>query len=135
MRRRIRTWQALVMAVATAAILASAGAAAAAGWEFLGERKVAHGLDRDEIRVTAREGRFRQIQLRVRVAAVTFRDVKVHFGDGSVQDVELRRTIPAGGETRAIDLEGGNRVIEKVVFWYNTRPARRKQATVRLFGR
>jgi hypothetical protein len=119
-----------------ALIVLTAGAAhASGGWELLGDRKVDRSLDRDEIKVTAREGRFRQIQLRVHDAAVVFHDVRVHFGDGTVQDVEVRTRIPAGGTTRAIDLDGGKRVIEKVVFWYNTPPARRKRATVRLYGR
>lgn len=96
-------------------------------FEFLGERKVGHGLDRDEIRVTAAEGRFSQIKLAVRDAGVVLRDVKVHFGDGSVQDVQVRKRIAAGGETRVIDLQGEKRVIEKVVFWYNTKKAGRRR--------
>jgi len=129
MRRR---WPRMALVL----IVLGAGAAhASGGWELLGDRKVDHGLDRDEIGVTAREGRFRQIQLRVHNAAVVFHDVQVHFGDGTIQDVELRGRIPAGGTTRAIDLDGGRRVIEKVVFWYNTPPARKKRATVKLYGR
>ena len=62
------------------------------------------------------------------------RKVLVHFGDGEVQEVELRRQIPAGGETRAIDLKGGRRVIRKVVFWYNTPQSKRRKAVVQLFG-
>ena len=110
------------------------GATAPQDWELLGARTVKHSLDRDEITVTAREGMFRRIKLKVRNTRVTFRKVLVHFGDGGVQEVELRRQIPAGGETRAIDLKGGRRVIRKVVFWYNTPQSRRKKAVVQLFG-
>ncbi len=104
------------------------------GWERLGSRTVNHAIDRDEISVTARDGTFRKIKLRVRHRQVTFRDVKVHFANGDVQDVELRRAIPAGGETRVIDLAGRNRVITRVVFWYNTTRVRGKRAVVELYG-
>lgn len=104
------------------------------GWTKLGERTVNHAVDRDEIRVGARAGTFRRIKLLVRRRAVTFRDVRVHYANGGVQDVQMRRSVPAGGETRAIDLNGRNRVIEKVVFFYNTGPRRGKRALVQLYG-
>ena len=104
------------------------------GWTLLGERTVNHAVDRDEIRVGARDGTFRRIKLLVRRRAVTFRDVRVHYANGGVEDVVLRRQIPAGGETRAIDLRGRDRVIEKVVFFYNTGPRRGQRAVVKLYG-
>lgn len=105
-----------------------------AGWSFLGERSVNHTVDRDEIRVGARDGTFRRIKLKVKRRAVTFRDLRVHYANGGVEDISLRRQIPAGGETRVIDLNGSNRVIEKVVFFYNTGPRRGNRAQVQLFG-
>ena len=104
------------------------------GWTLLGERTVNHAVDRDEIRVGARDGSFRQIKLLVRRRGVTFRDVKVHYANGGVEDISLRRQIPAGGETRALDLNGRNRIIEKVVFFYNTGPRRGPRAVVQLYG-
>lgn len=103
-------------------------------WEFLGDRTVNHRLDRDEIRVTVREGTFRRIKLKVLRSEVAFLDVKVHYANGGVEDVSLRRNIPAGGETRAIDLNGQNRIIEKVVFHYTSTQRRRRPAVVQLFG-
>jgi hypothetical protein len=58
----------------------------------------------------------------------------VHFGNGSDQRIELRNTIPAGGESRAIDLEGQDRVIRSVEFWYDANTIRGRQAVVRLYG-
>lgn len=111
-------------------------------WEKLGDRYVNHSVDRDEIKVTAKDGRFDAIKLRVTRRPVRFRDVKVHFGNGEVQDVEVRKRIPAGGETRVIALKGDQkRVIEKVVFWYDTAGKVRKKrrpvakAEVELWGR
>ena len=94
-----------------------------------------HALDRDEIRVGGHNGTYRQIKLLVRRRAIVFRDVRVHYANGGVQDVPLRSSIPAGGESRAIDLNGRNRIIERVVFLYNTGPRRGKRAVVQLYGR
>ena len=127
------SWVALVCVV-----LLALDATAADSWKKLGDRFVNHSGDRDEISVRLKDGRFNAIQLRVKHRAVHFREVKVHFANGEVQDVVMRRLIPAGGETRVIDLEGDEkRIIEKVVFWYNTRDRGRGrgQAEVELWGR
>lgn len=108
--------------------------ATASAWVALGQRSAHSGIDRDEIQVGAKEGEFRKIKLEVKVVAVQFSKVVVHFADGSEQVVELRDRVRAGGETRAIDLEGGSRVIDKVVFWYKTARARKRDGTVQLFG-
>jgi hypothetical protein len=79
---------------------------------------------------------FQRHQLKVERAAVHFISVKIHFANGETQDVELRAVVPAGGESRVIDVEGAERVIRLVEFWYEAETARRgKRATVRLRGR
>lgn len=103
-------------------------------WIFLGERTVDHRVERDEIRLSVRDGTFRRIKLKVIRSGITFRAVRVHYANGGVEHIDLRNAIPAGGETRAIDLNGQNRVIEKVVFFYNTRRVRGDKAVVQLYG-
>lgn len=104
-------------------------------WEYLGLRKVNKSFDRDEIAVTGFEGSFNALKLQVKYRAISMYDMKVHYRNGSVEDIKLRLHIPAGGESRVIDLRGGNRVITKVVFRYETKVDRGKRAEVRLFGR
>ena len=106
-------------------------------WQVLGRRTVNHTADRDEITVTVREGKFTHIKLTVQDRAVDFRDMRVHFGDprGGVFDVQIRKNIPAGGETREIKLPGGSRVIQKVVFWYTSARPGGKRPIVTLHGR
>lgn len=104
-------------------------------WELLGSRRVNYGLDRDEIPVTVREGFFDALQLRVRGGSVQFHKVVVHYGNGQMDEIELRAVIPSGGQSRVIDLPGNNRVITKVVFYYDTQGIRRGKASVNLWGR
>jgi hypothetical protein len=116
--------------------LGSGAAAAAAGWQALGSRVVADRLDHDSIAVTGARGDLRSLKLVVERAPVHFLSVQIHFANGETQDVELRAVIPAGGESRVIDLVGAERVVRRVEFWYEAQTARRhKAALIRLFGR
>lgn len=105
------------------------------GWVALGTRDVTDRADHDVISVTARRGEFVRIKLEVLRAPVDFHRVVVHFGDGTRQEVDIRSTIRAGGETRAIDLDGRDRVIRSIEFWYDARTIRGRHATVRAMGR
>ena len=105
------------------------------GWEKLGQRKVNYKVDRDEIFVTAKDGRFTKVKIHVKHAPINMRKMVVHFGNGETQNVQLRNKIPAGGESRVIDLKGGKRVIKKVVFWYDTKNYGPKRAILELHGR
>lgn len=115
--------------------LSRAAVAQRGDWVSLGQRTVTDRADHDQIAVTAARGDFRSIKLTVQRAAVDFHRVVVHFGNGQSQTIELRSTIPAGGESRAIDLEGTDRVIRSVEFWYDAKTVRGRRAVVRLFGR
>jgi hypothetical protein len=104
-------------------------------WEFLGSRKINKSFDRDEIYVTHIEGSFNALKIRVTKRPITLYDMKVHYGNGSIEDVRLRMHIPAGGESRVIDLRGNKRVIKKVVFRYETKTNHGKRAEIKLYGR
>jgi hypothetical protein len=104
-------------------------------WHLLGGREVTFATERDVIQVGADEGLFKKIKLIVKKSAVHFNDMKVHFANGNVFDVKIRTVIPAGGETRVIDLPGEGRNIKKVVFWYNSTLKNPKRAIVKLYGK
>jgi len=104
------------------------------GWDYLGEANVDGQIDHDNIRVTAAEGRFRAIRMRVENAPIRFDRVVIHYGDGDSQPIMIRTRIGAGGETRAIDLPGNRRVIQSVEFWYERASGSPRKPKVRLFG-
>jgi hypothetical protein len=110
-----------------------ARAGRALGWELLGTRTVTDRVDHDSIPAGGK-GTFRSLKIMVEGRAVQFRDVKIHFANGDVQDVELRTVIPAGGESRVIDVEGHDRGIRNVELWYDTQ-SRGKRARVKLYGK
>ncbi|MCK6684586.1 MAG: DUF2541 family protein [Thermoanaerobaculia bacterium] len=109
--------------------------AAAEKWVFLGQRHVNDKAERDTVEVTASEGTFEAIKLRVQRHAVRFYRVTVIYGAGTSDDLELRDVIPAGGESRVLDLRGGNRVIKRIEFAYEAKTLGRKGAVVEVYGR
>lgn len=106
---------------------------AEAKWVLLGARTVSDRLDHDTITVTASRGEFTRLKFSVERVPVQFHRVVVRYGNGESDEIEMRERVRAGGETRAIDLRGGDRVIRTIDFWYDANSVRKK-AVVRVWG-
>jgi hypothetical protein len=104
-------------------------------WTMLGSRKVHGHADHDEIAVTSSRGDFKAIKLFVENEGIDFDRLVVHYGNGSAERMEIKNFIPAGGETRVMDLAGGDRVIKKVVFYYKSNPNTSAKGKVVLYGK
>ena len=105
-------------------------------WVVLGEREVTDKLDHDTIVVTGERGSFNAIRNDVLIHAVDFHKVVIHFRNGDDQNVELRDTIKAGGASRIIDIDGANRIIRSIDFWYDANTiGKGGKALVRTMGR
>lgn len=128
----VRKWAGVVLLSVCAGLVSAPQAAGE--WVLLGERNVDRTMDHDVIVVTAREGDFNRIALRVQGALVEFSKVEVHYANGKTQEVNMRERVGAGGESRAIDLNGTERVIERVAFNYKTDDATGPKAVVQLWG-
>jgi len=104
-------------------------------WTELGSAKVNGHADHDEIWVTSSRGDFRAVKLFVRNEGIDFDRMVVHFGNGSQEMMNIKNFIPAGGETRVMDLQGGDRVIKKVDFFYKSNAMTNTKAKVVLYGK
>lgn len=107
----------------------------AARWELLGVRKIDHQLDRDEIIVTRAEGVFSALKLKIKRSPINMHKMAIHFGNGEVQEIDMRTRFAAGSESRLIDLPGNRRTIQKVVFWYDTKNLAIGKGLIELWGR
>ncbi len=132
MRLRSLVTTSLVLTVVAGSL---APALAADRWDLLGSRRVTDRVDHDEIVITAKEGTFTALQLRVKGVAVQFRSMTIHFANDEKQEVELKNVIPAGGQSRVIDVVGAERIIRRVSFVYDSQSVRGRRAYVRLYGR
>jgi hypothetical protein len=124
----------LVLALSCFLVLTFALCAFADDWVFLGKRTVALGYDHDEIWVGSGEGTLKAIKLRVIDQGVQFDRLLIVLRNGRTIEEWIRDFIPAGGETRAIDLPGRERVVTKVIMYYTTRPGTLDRAEVELWG-
>ena len=129
------TRRAWLVAVPFMALMVAGDTVAASRWTRLGIRNVSDRMDHDTIRLP-RPTRYEALQVKVRRHAVQFRDMKVYYANGGVEDVSLRDTIPAGGQSRVIDLRGDARDITRIEFWYDAETLRRgRGARVEVWGR
>lgn len=125
----------IIAASILAAVLVVFGSEAnAQGGTFLGSKTVPDRSDHDTLEVGAKRGKFRKLQFRVKEHGIDFHKVKVHYGNGGSEEIELRDRIPAGGQTRWIDLNGGQRTISRIEFWYDAVTSPGKRAQVNIWG-
>ncbi|MBK9191835.1 MAG: hypothetical protein IPM77_10150 [Crocinitomicaceae bacterium] len=104
-------------------------------WERLGSRTVTMTADHDEIVVTANEGIFTAIQLRIAKAPIHLLNINIIFGNGDNENVVFDQTFEAGSQTRVIDLAGNKRIIRKVNLNYRSAPTQKGRAIVSLWGK
>ncbi len=128
------------LAIGLLALITIAGPAAArrnAGpWTSLGELHVKDRVDRDTLRLTSEKGTFDAIRLKVKGRAVQFHSLTIHFENGTEQEVALRSVIRPRKFSRVIDLTGGQRALEKIVFVYDAQTRQRgKGAKIEVFAR
>jgi len=99
-------------------VLSAGAVTASAQWVDLGTREVKDRSEQDTWHVGKGDGEFRRLKIKVLDRAVRFYRMRITFENGTTQEVALANLIKAGGETRAIDLNGKHRFIDKVDIWY-----------------
>lgn len=104
-------------------------------WELLGQREVDFRNDHDQIDVGRSEGRFRQIQVRVKNAPIEVFDMVVTFGNDETFKPKLRQKFTKGSGSRIVDLPGERRTIKRIDFNYKSINRREGKGTVEVLGR
>ena len=104
-------------------------------WEKIGTRDVNYEADKDEIIATRAEGIFTAIQVRVKNAPINMQKLELKYGNGEIQEIDLKNNFAANSESKVIDLPGNKRVIRRAVFWYDTKNIAERKGVVELWGR
>lgn len=105
-------------------------------WVKMGEKKVNHKLDRDEITVEKSANRYSAIQFRVARSSANIARCAIYFRNGKVKDVRMGQNIAEGSQSRIIRFGAfGPRKVAKVVVWYDTQDDSDKRAVVEVWGR
>lgn len=124
----------VVSFILLAACIASA-AQTPGRWERLGEREVDFRNDHDQIDVGRSEGRFRQIEIRVKDAPIEVFDMVVTFGNNETFTPKVRHKFAEGSGSHIIDLPGERRIIKRIDFNYKSLNRREGKGTVQVFAR
>ncbi|MDZ4845433.1 MAG: hypothetical protein SH857_07790 [Chitinophagales bacterium] len=104
------------------------------GWHKIGETTVDFQKDRDEILVLGAD-RFASIKFKVVGSPIDLMDLEVYYESGDAQVIKVNMPIKASGESRVIDLNGGERNLKKIVFVYKTLANHKdKKAHVEVWG-
>ena len=114
----------------------TAGAARAPDrWESLGQREVDFRNDHDQIDVGRSEGRFRQIQVKVKNAPIEVYDMLVTMGNDETFKPKMRHKFTQGSGSRIIDLPGERRTIKRIDFNYKSISRREGKGIVEVLAR
>jgi len=103
-------------------------------WHKIGETSVNFNTDRDEVTVSGAD-KFAALRFKVTDVPIHLMSMEVYFDDGNKQDINVNFPIKPKGESRVIELEGGERDLKKVIFIYKTIDNRSdREAHVELWG-
>ena len=104
-------------------------------WRYLGTVNARFTADHDAIVVQGPYDFFRRIKFKVTSAPINIIRLIVTYDDGGLpENIDTRFSIPAGGESRIIDLRGNRRKIRTIEFWYDTKGVLQGRANVSVFG-
>lgn len=104
-------------------------------WRMIGERSVKFSSDKDVIKVGGNDW-YTKLKIKVVDAPLHIADMIVVFENGEKIDIAIRENIRQGGESRVIDLPGGERRIDRIEFRYRTTGRLRNgTANVIVFGK
>jgi len=113
----------ILMALAAAALVSAFALPAAAqqGWQLLGQATMGARIETEVIQVGRQDGRFRRIRLDVKQSDVEILALKVVYGNGAPEEIQVRQVFKAGSSSRAIELKGGDRFISQIIVTYRSR--------------
>ena len=103
-------------------------------WVLLGEQTVSFGVDRDTINVGREKGAFNKLRIESRTNDIYLYSMRVIFGNGSEQRVQVNALIPAGGRSAPLDLTGDRRAIRTISLEYKARPGFQGRTLVSVYG-
>jgi hypothetical protein len=106
----------------------------AGDWTALAERSIDFSRERETIDVRS-DRRFRTLRVEVKGGPVHVSNMVITFGDGSTFSPQLRSDFAEGTESRAIDLPGEGRRIERIDLDCRSTSKREGPATITMLAR
>ncbi len=104
-------------------------------WVDLGTATVTRAADHDGVVIKGEAQNFRKLKITVRNMPIAISRIEITYDQGDVQHLDIPVTIAKNGESEMIDIEGSERSIKRIDFWYNAQDFARGKAIVNFFVR
>ena len=115
-------------------IFGCVSSAQASNRTFLGERNVSDRAEYDVFKIGPGQGTFNALQVKAQGAPVEIKRIKIYFTNGTIQTIEKNFLLGRNNWSSVANLTGNNRLVNKVVFYYEARSPGWKSAELKLFG-
>lgn len=104
------------------------------GWQKIAETTVSFKKESDEVVIMGAD-KFAAIKIKIKDAPIDLVNLDIYFEDGKKQHVNIAMPIKVEGESRVIDIDGGEKDLKKIAFVYKTLPNRDdEKAKVEIWG-
>lgn len=104
------------------------------GWHKIAETSVDFKNEKQEV-VLHGANRFAALKFAVTDAPIDLQTMEIYYDSGDKQAIEFNTTLSIGTKSKQIDLNGGERNIDKIIFAYHTVPnSKDEKAHVEIWG-
>ena len=104
-------------------------------WIKLGERTVNYTVDHSEIVFEGLNVNVSALRVKVRKGAINLHRCVVFYQDNQTHEIDVLNSIPAGQESKVMELPTPTKTINKVVLTYDTKNRATQKAEVEVLGR
>ena len=104
-------------------------------WIKLGERTVNYTVDHSEIVFEGLNVNVSALRVKVRRGAINLHRCVVFYQDNQTHEIDVLNSIPAGQESKIMELPTPTKIINKLVFTYDTKNRATQKAEVEVLGR
>jgi hypothetical protein len=123
-----------IAVLAVVFVIGCANSAEASSRTYLGERNVSDRAEYDVFRIGPGQGAFNALQVKAQGAPVEIKRIRIFFSNGTTQTIERNILLGRNSWTGFANLNGSNRLVNKVVFYYEARSLGWESAELKLFG-
>lgn len=104
-------------------------------WVKLGDRTVNYTVDHSELTMDGLSSDLTAVRVKVKKGAINLHRCMVFYKGGQSEQLDVLNSIPAGQESKIIELPAPAKTVIKLVFTYDTKNRATQQVEVEVWGR
>lgn len=104
-------------------------------WVKLGDRTVNYTVDHSEMVVDGLNANLGAMRVKVKKGAINLHRAVVYYKDNQTYEADILNSIPAGNESKIIELPSPVKTVTKLVFTYDTKNRATQKVEVEVWGR